>query len=207
MGSASRLRSILWQGLQGAAALGVAFVAYWVVLRWRGQAAAIETQTAWDRAIPFWPAWLYVYLAPYPIAPLLMGLMRRQTFLWLIGRGLIVLIVSLVVFVALPTRTVRPTAHAGDGFTGAYYRSMTAIDEPPANAAPSLHISLTGLLALALLRDFRRWSPVILTGTALVWLATLFTWQHHLIDVLTGAVLCAVAAWPWTRSGGQPAPS
>lgn len=201
MGAPVLLRKVVWQGLQGAAVLGLAFLSYLLVLKWRGPAAAVETLTPCDRAIPFWPGWLYVYLAPYPIAPPLMGLMRRETFLWFVQRGLIVMAVSLLAFIALPTKTVRPpTDDLGDGPTAQFYRNMIAIDEPPANAAPSLHISLSGLLALALLRDFRRWWPVILVGTGLVWAATLFTWQHHLIDVLTGALLCLAVGW---RAGGR----
>jgi membrane-associated phospholipid phosphatase len=75
---------------------------------------------------------------------------------------------------------------------------MVTIDEPPANAAPSLHVSLTCLLALALVRDFPRWWPVSCAGVVLVWLATLLTRQHHLVDVLTGALLAVgvVFAWP-----------
>ena len=53
-------------------------------------------------------------------------------------------------------------------------------------------MSLTFLLALALLRDFPRWWPITVGSVVLVWLATLFTRQHHLIDVLTGILLAHV---------------
>ena len=72
---------------------------------------------------------------------------------------------------------------------------MIAVDEPPANAAPSLHISLSTLLGLALGRDFPRWRPAIFAAVTLVWLATLLTWQHHVIDVATGALLAGLLAW------------
>ena len=50
------------------------------------------------------------------------------------------------------------------GITATVYENMVAIDEPPANAAPSLHVSLTCLLGLALCRDFPKWWPVTAAG-------------------------------------------
>jgi hypothetical protein len=186
-----------------AAIMGLSLGCYLVVLKLRGQAAAWNTQTAWDRAIPFWPAWTWVYLSPYAIAPPLLGFLSRGTFRWFITRGLLAVAISILIFVLVPTRTVRPSAakmgNLGTGPTALLYRSMVEIDEPPANAAPSLHISLSCLLAWALVRDFPRWWPVSLAGIAIIWLATLFTWQHHLIDVAAGIMLACVLALPLER--------
>ena len=54
---------------------------------------------------------------------------------------------------------------------------------------------------MVLIFDFPRWWPLTVLGTLAVWAATLFTRQHHLIDVVTGALLaCAVAlVWPRRR--------
>ena len=85
--------------------------------------------------------------------------------------------------------------------TARLYRDMVEIDEPPANAAPSLHVSLTCLLAWALVRDYPRWWLPGFIGAVLVWLATLFTRQHHVLDVVTGAALACVLALPWPVLG------
>jgi hypothetical protein len=192
------LRQRLLQAVLGSAIIVAGLGSYLAVLKWRGSAGAIVTQTAWDRAIPFQPGWLYVYLAPYAAAPVLLAIMRRSTFVWFLASSLTVLAISLLVFSIVPTQTVRPPTEAlDDGWTSKFYLAMVAIDDPPANAAPSLHVSLTCLLAFALVRDFRRYWPVIVSGTGLVWLATLFTWQHHLIDVVTGAALGIVASLPF----------
>jgi hypothetical protein len=192
------LRQRLLQAVLGSAIIVAGLGSYLVVLKSRFSAGAIVTQTAWDRAIPFQPGWLYVYLAPYAAAPVLLALMRRSTFVRFLASSLAVLAVSLLVFSNFPTQTVRPPTEALDGgWTSKFYLAMVAIDDPPANAAPSLHVSLTCLLAFALIRDFRRYWPVIILGTLLVWLATLFTWQHHLIDVATGAALGIVASLPF----------
>jgi membrane-associated phospholipid phosphatase len=195
---------ILLQGALGTVILGLSFGSYLLVLRWRGSAAKLDTQMAWEaKYIPFWPTWLYVYLFPYALAPLLLGMLPRATFVWYIKRGLLIVGLSLAIFAIYPTKTVRPPVDdLGDGWTAQFYRDMVATDTPPANAAPSLHVSLTCLLALALFRDFPRWWLVTVLGVGLVWLATLLTWQHHLIDVAAGALLGLVVGF-W---GPKPIP-
>jgi membrane-associated phospholipid phosphatase len=181
---------------------------YLTVLRWRGGAPVFITETAWDALFPFSPEWVWVYLLPYLIGPVVIGLLSRDTFRWFVYRGLAVVGLTLLVFVLCPTQTgPRPPATDLDGFTGWMYHQMVEIDEPPANAAPSLHVSLTCLLVLALVRDFPRWWPASAAGVGLVWLSTLLTRQHHLLDVATGiALVCAVVLlWPgrWRRKVPQ----
>jgi membrane-associated phospholipid phosphatase len=194
---AAELRFPLGRGIRQAVTLAVVMVGslslYLIVLYWRGRHAEIVTRLAWDEWVPFYPAWVWVYLIPYLVGPVLAGLMTPATFWWYIRRGLPVVFVSVAIFAAWPTRTVRQTDEViqglGDGLTAQVYRNMVGLDEAGGNAAPSLHVSLTCLLALALARDFPRAWPVWFGGALLVWLATLFTWQHHLLDVLTGALL------------------
>jgi len=191
------------QGILLAVIMMSALGGYLAVLYWRGHDGKDRvTHTAWDEFFPFQPGWVWVYLIPYLIGPIAIGGLRPSTFRWYVERGLVVVAISLVIFAVLPTQT-KPREHAvaGTDLTSVLYQKMVAIDDPPANAAPSLHVSLTCLLALALLRDFPRWWPVTTVAVLLVWLATLFTRQHHLIDVATGALLAClvVVVWPGRR--------
>lgn len=176
---------------------------YLAVLYWRGRHAALTTRLAWDDWVPFWPGWVWVYLFPYLLAPFLAASLSDDTYRWYIRRGVPLVLISLLIFIVLPTRTVRhepSTVEAlGDGLTARTYRDMIRTDEGGGNAAPSLHVSLTCLLACALLRDHPRGWPLIVGGVGLVWLATLFTWQHHLLDVVTGVALALAFALPGSR--------
>jgi membrane-associated phospholipid phosphatase len=168
---------------------------YLVVLRWRGAAATFITATSLDELLPFWPSWVWIYLLPYITAPILIGFLTPVTFAWYIRRGLVVIALTLVIFVIYPTQIdgTHRGAFTGSGVTASMYKNMIEIDDPPANAAPSLHVSLTFLLVLALWRDFPRWWAVWVGLAGLVWLSTLVTRQHHFIDVLSGILLaCAV---------------
>jgi hypothetical protein len=175
---------------------------YLTVLKWRGPAAALKTQTSWDRLIPFWPSWVLVYLIPYLIGPVVAAWLSRAAFRWFLPRAILVVLISLTIFLVLPTQTVRPpTDEMGHGWLAQAYRQMVGIDEPPANAAPSLHVSLTCLLAWAVVRAEPRWWPAAFLGVGLVWLATLVTYQHHLIDVASGALLASAVALGWKEKG------
>jgi membrane-associated phospholipid phosphatase len=174
---------------------------YLAILKWRGGDGAdhVTYIKALDELFPFEPAWVWVYLIPYLIGPLAIGALSRETFWWFVRRGLVVVAISLVIFIIYPTQTkVREQPNLGDGPTAQLYINMVTIDDPPANAAPSLHVSLTCMLALALVRDFPRWWPLPIGGAVVVWLATLYTRQHHVLDVVSGVLLALVVAFvPW----------
>jgi hypothetical protein len=171
---------------------------YLTVLKSRGHDAQFVTYTAWDDLFPYQPQWVWIYLFPYLVGPVVIGFLQPATFRWFVGRGLVVVGLTLLFFLLVPTQTApRPQHHLGDGLTGRLYQWMIEIDEPPANAAPSLHVSLTCLLAFALIRDFRSFWPITVAAVLLVWVATLLTRQHHLVDVVSGAMLTSAVVWGW----------
>ncbi|HYT87782.1 MAG TPA: phosphatase PAP2 family protein [Gemmataceae bacterium] len=204
-------RFTLKRAVNQAVGLAVLMIAslggYLAILKWRGWDGYDHiTWIPWDEVVPFQPGWVWAYLIPYIVGPTLVGLMSRETFAWFVPRAIVAVLLSLTVFIIYPTQTAaRPPLTLEPGPTRELYKWMIEVDEPPANAAPSLHVSLTCLLALALLRDFRRWWLPIVAGTLVVWAATLFTRQHHLIDVGSGAlVACAVVlVWPRRQNLGE----
>jgi membrane-associated phospholipid phosphatase len=199
-------RPTLFRGLIQALVLAVIMFAslggYLLVLKWRGPAATVSTWTPIDERIPFWPSWIWLYLLPYAIGPILVGILSPSTFWWYIRCGLVLVGLTLAIFVIFPSRidTSHRYEEAGQGVTAEVYKNVIAVDEPPANAAPSLHVSLTCLLLLALLRDYPRKWPLWTGFVSLVWFSTLVTRQHHLIDVATGILLAiGIACLPKLR--------
>ncbi|AGW90690.1 MULTISPECIES: phosphatase PAP2/dual specificity phosphatase family protein [Cupriavidus] len=143
----------------------------------------------WEGDIPFLP-WTIV---PYWSIDLLYGI---SFFLWRtraalvthVKRLLMAQLVSVACFIAFPLRFAfaRPPA---DGLPGELFTLLGGFDLP-FNQAPSLHISLLVILWVAfatVLRGGWRW---LLHGWfALIGISVLTTWQHHLIDVPTGALV------------------
>src|SRR5690349_2233065 len=70
---------------------------YLVVLKWRGPAGKDNvTFVPWDEWFPFRPAWVWAYLIPYLIGPVVVGLLTTATFAWYVRRALVVVFLTLV---------------------------------------------------------------------------------------------------------------
>jgi 1-acyl-sn-glycerol-3-phosphate acyltransferase/membrane-associated phospholipid phosphatase/predicted protein tyrosine phosphatase len=146
----------------------------------------------WERHIRFWPAMVVPYLSIdvfFIAAPFLC---RDRDELRLFTRRITAAILTAgVCFVAMPLRFAfeRPVA---DGWLGALFQQFTALDRP-FNLVPSLHITLAVILA----DTYRRHTQGLLRFAVTVWfvligLSTVFTYQHHVVDVIGGLVLAAL---------------
>lgn len=75
-----------------------------------------------------------------------------------------------------------------------FYAILNAIDKP-FNQSPSLHIVFSILIAYALKNKLSQyallWQILFYILSFLIAVSTLFTWQHHLIDIVTG-IICAL---------------
>ncbi|CAM3199078.1 phosphatase PAP2/dual specificity phosphatase family protein [Cupriavidus taiwanensis] len=144
---------------------------------------------AWERGIPFLP-WTIV---PYWSIDLLYGISffvwrSRAALFTHVKRLVLAQLVSVACFIAFPLRFsfARPDA---DGLPGRLFTLLGGFDLP-FNQAPSLHISLLVILWVAFAAHLRggwRWLPH--GWFALIGVSVLTTWQHHLIDVPTGALV------------------
>lgn len=143
----------------------------------------------WELDLPLWP-WLIV---PYwsidvffVIAPFLCTSVREVKLLAL--RLCTAITVAGTFFVLYPLQLgfERPRV---EGMFGPAFEFLHAFDAPH-NLFPSLHIALIFILRWAYHRHVRgSWRIVMHVWFALVTLSTLFTHQHHVIDLLGGLVL------------------
>jgi protein-tyrosine phosphatase len=158
----------------------------------------------WERRIPFL-AWTIV---PYWSINLFYGLSvvvcatRRELDVH-VRRLLTAQVVAVTCFMLFPLRfTFRQPAT--DGIFGVLFDALTSFDKP-FNQAPSLHIALLVILwdlyAKHLPRA-ARW-PLHAWFT-LVGVSVLTTYQHHFIDIPTGALLGAFCLWLWPESARSP---
>ncbi|MER9140802.1 phosphatase PAP2/dual specificity phosphatase family protein [Mesorhizobium sp. M0830] len=159
---------------------------------------------SWEHSIPF-IGWTIV---PYWSINLFYGLSlllndNRQGVDRLAGRYLTAQIVAVACFILFPlTATfVRP---ATTGLPGFLFAVLGGFDKP-FNQAPSLHIAL-----LVIIWDHWRHRlssfllPVWHGWCFLIGASVLTTWQHHFIDIPTGALLGVFALWLFPRSGALP---
>lgn len=158
----------------------------------------------WERQVPF-VAWTIV---PYWSINLFYGLSlflcRTRDELHAHGRRLLTAqLVAVSCFLLFPlgfTFTRPPT----DGVPGLFFTALTSFDKPY-NQAPSLHIAL-----LIVLWDLYRrllpkqWHWLLHGWSWLIAISVLTTYQHHFIDIPTGALLGLVCLWLWPIEGPSP---
>ncbi len=146
----------------------------------------------WERFIPFVPLMVIPYMSIdlfFVAAPFLAADRRELTVFR--RRVAMAILVAGACFLAVPLRldVERPQL---EGWLGVLFGWFFAADRPY-NLCPSLHIALRTLLAEIYVRHARGPSKAIThLWFFLVGLSTLLTYQHHVIDVLSGFVLAAV---------------
>lgn len=158
----------------------------------------------WESAMPFW-AWSIV---PYWSIDLLYGLslllpssrheLKRHAL-----RLLSAQVVAVCCFLLWPLRFTfdRPEL---DGVFGWLFAVLAGFDKP-FNQAPSLHIALLVILWVMYQRHSRGpWRWLIHGWFALIGISVLTTYQHHFIDVPTGALAGWLCVWLWPLDRPSP---
>ena len=90
-----------------------------------------------------------------------------------------------------------------DGLWGVMFDSLVAFDLPY-NQSPSLHIALSIIVGAFYWTRFPKIRLPILLWQSLIALSVLTTYQHHFIDVPTGALLGWLVLWVIPQHGVSP---
>jgi protein-tyrosine phosphatase/membrane-associated phospholipid phosphatase len=158
----------------------------------------------WERQVPFM-AWTIV---PYWSINLFYGLSlflcRTPDELHAHGRRLLtaqLVAVSCFLLFPLGFSFTRPPT---DGIPGLFFTALTSFDKP-FNQAPSLHIALLIVLWDLYRRLLpKRWHALLHGWSWLIAISVLTTYQHHFIDIPTGALLGLACLWLWPLEGPSP---
>lgn len=184
------------------------FLTYGQVNQWTaGRSDIGHMFFAWEKSMPFLP-WTIV---PYWSIDLLYGLSlfictSKQE---LMRHGLRLLTASLVAcigFLLFPLQFsfVRPETH---GLFGWLFQQLAQFDLPY-NQAPSLHVMLAWLLGLRFYSHVTGWIRAACSAWfVLIALSVLTTYQHHVIDVISGLMVAIMVSyllpiqgqWGWCR--------
>ena len=162
-----------------------------------------EITFAWERGIPFW-AWTIV---PYWS----LNLMYAAAFFLCrnaceqnryVARLVSAQIIATTCFMLFPLHFGWPKPPT-DGLWGWLFDSLVAFDLPY-NQAPSLHIALSIIVGAFYWTRFPKIRLPIFLWQSLIALSVLTTYQHHFIDVPTGALLGWLVLWAIPQHGVSP---
>ena len=156
----------------------------------------IFLETPLDRALPVVPIFAipYISLIPYIGLSLLAFLfVRSRVYRSAAITMIIVWFISYACFFFLQSYIARPPIAGTDPFS-ALVRSIYAGDRPY-NDFPSLHTSLSTIIAIHWWRIDRRIGIAAAIWTALIVMSTVLIKQHYLADAVGGLGLAGVMSW------------
>jgi protein-tyrosine phosphatase/membrane-associated phospholipid phosphatase len=198
------LRALAWLGFLAP----FFYLSYGLANHWAaGRAAVPSIVFEWEHQIPFWAWTIFPYWSINAFYGLSLFLCRTRHELDRHAlRLLTAQVVAVSCFLALPMAFSfgQPAATGAAGFM---FDALRGFDKP-FNQAPSLHIALA-----VILWDFYRrlitpaWARAVLhVWTLAICFSVLTTYQHHFIDIPTGALLglLCVALWPLERRLAMP---
>lgn len=158
----------------------------------------------WERGIPFLP-WT---ILPYWSIDLFYGLsfLCCRNYLQVDRHALRLLTAQLICvlfFLLFPLHFAfeRPLT---DGLFGAMFEALMGFDQPY-NQAPSLHIALLVILWVRFATALpATWHGLVHVWSVLIGVSVLTTFQHHFVDIPTGAAVGLLCLWLWPDEGASP---
>ena len=162
-----------------------------------------EVAFAWERNIPFWEWTILPYWSlnlMYAAAFFLCQNAREQNRY--VARLVSAQIVATTCFMLFPLHFGWPKPPT-DGLWGVMFDSLVAFDLPY-NQSPSLHIALSIIVGAFYWTRFPKIRLPIFLWQSLIALSVLTTYQHHFIDVPTGALLGWLVLWAIPQHGVSP---
>lgn len=157
-------------------------------------------ELALDRVVPMESSWSLIYLSLFLAALLPVFVVHQQELVRrTIAAFLAIWLAGYACFLAYPTAAPQHAKVIGDGFSAWALRTIHSSDVPY-NCFPSLHVAQCFLAALACDRVHRGVGAVALVWASLVGLATLFTKQHYVADVIAGVFLAYAAYLVFLRA-------
>ncbi len=193
--------------------LGIAMFAFWslsyLLIGWLVRPERV-TQLAFevDRAIPFDPGWVFIYICVYPmyLLPFLHearpGVHRRLALGYVL-----VLFVAYIAFLSVPVGFARTGIPADAKQYAVWALGKVHGLDRPWNCLPSTHCAVSLLAGLAFWemgRGIGIWGMVTALSIAV---STTLTKQHYIVDIVAGYGLALAIYWLLRRASSTEQPA
>ena len=188
-------RALVWLALLGP----FFYLSYGLANHWAASRAQVPSVVFdWERQIPFlaWTIFPYWSINAFYGLSLFLARTRHELDRHAL-RLLSAQLVAVACFVAWPL-AFSFGQPAASGAAGLLFDALRGFDKP-FNQAPSLHIALAVILWDFYRRQIRHGAArvVLHVWTLAICVSVLTTYQHHFIDIPTGALLGCICVWLW----------
>ncbi len=141
-----------------------------------------------EKSIPFMPLSIIPYMASgIFFCMVFFSCKSKQQLKILTWRMLFVTITAGIFFITVPLRFSFAKPEVSQSILGLPFSFLKAFDSP-FNQSPSLHIAFA-FIFWSVFRELSKWRSFLMIWLILLGISTLTTYQHHLIDILNGAIL------------------
>lgn len=183
---------------------GICSTLYFVT-KYMGIGEHHNIESSLDKMIPFIPFWSSIYLLCYifwAFNAILTAREGKETWYKFVAAYVLAELFCDLVFIVYPTTMPRPEVTG----TGIFDWTMKLIysADLPYNLLPSLHCMLSWLVTRYLIgsKKVPKWyQAVSVINCFLIFLSTLFTRQHVIVDIVTGVLVAEAAAFIADKTG------
>jgi predicted protein tyrosine phosphatase len=189
-------RELMWAAARTSIGLGALFLVAYFGTNWlASQRDGVNRDGVgtwcydWELALPFVPLLIIPYMSIdlfFMAGPFLCR--DRQEMKTLARRMALAVLIASACFLLFPFRLKFEKPEL-DGWTGTMFRQFCEVDLPY-NLVPSLHIALLTILGDLYGRHTSGlWRGFVFAWFGLIGVSTVLTYQHQIIDVISGAAL------------------
>lgn len=145
-----------------------------------------------EKSIPFIPLSIIPYMASgFFFCLVFFSCKNKHQLKILTWRMLFVTIIAGLFFVTVPLRFSLTKPDVSNSILNLPFSFLHTFDSP-FNQSPSLHIAFA-FIFWSVFKDLTKWRTFLLIWLILLGISTLTTFQHHVIDIVTGAILAHVS--------------
>lgn len=145
-----------------------------------------------ERMIPFIPLSIIPYMASgIFFCVVFFSCKNKHQLKILTWRMLFVIITAGIFFIIVPLRFSFPKPEVSNIILKLPFSFLKRFDSP-FNQSPSLHIAFA-FIFWSVFKDLSRWRFFYMIWLIFLGISTLTTYQHHLIDILMGAILAHIS--------------
>ncbi|CAD7797314.1 hypothetical protein CHRY9390_00148 [Chryseobacterium aquaeductus] len=147
---------------------------------------------AFEKNIPFLPLSIIPYMASgFFFCLVFFSCKNKYQLKILTWRMLFVIMTAGIIFITTPLRFSFSKPEVSNDILNLPFLFLKKFDSP-FNQSPSLHISFA-FIFWSVFRDISKWWFFLMISLILVGISTLTTYQHHVIDILTGSIIAHIS--------------